>query len=470
MVEKKRSICLYCSLGCGTSFRANDGRLTAIDYDKDDVFTRGSLCPRGHYNIELINHPKRLTDPQVGNKKISWKEAISFIHEQRKKYTPDELGISISANASNEDALLVGEAAKQLGIRRVIVSGNAADNEAYDGTKWGTQISTYAKTENIGNADALLIVGDILIRSPVLSRSVNKVKYGKRGNQVIVVDPNASHTSWFATTHLRPKPGTETVLVAGILKVICEENKTCKADLDLAKASEITGIAVSQIESSAKAFDAAESGAIIFAPSDHILRNDLAEYFIRHISASSPHKDHITYYGSGNAHGVNLILDHQVKDRISSLDNIKALFSFGPVNIPASLDLLVYCGYFMPDKLPKNSIMLPLASHMERKGSVILAGEKFRNFKPIGHKVGGKTPIEVVSLMMEKKSSLSEIIKKTNDIIAKGTTKAVADLKEKLREALKITATPPYGPDNITHFGNNEQVKRFFWYRVNNNG
>jgi hypothetical protein len=63
--------------------------------------------------------------------------------------------------------------------------------------------SRRATLEEIDKAENLLIIGDILERTPVLSKRINRVKYGKRGNKIIVVDPADTRTTWFATTHLR---------------------------------------------------------------------------------------------------------------------------------------------------------------------------------------------------------------------------------------------------------------------------
>ena len=96
--------------------------------------------------------------------------------------------------------------------------------------------------EEIEQADTLLIVGDILTRSPVLSHRINKVKYGKRGNKVIVIDPNQSHTSWFATTHLKLNHGTEAPLLAALIKIISDDNHKGLVNADLERVAGVTGI------------------------------------------------------------------------------------------------------------------------------------------------------------------------------------------------------------------------------------
>lgn len=468
MVEKRKTVCLFCSLGCGVAFRTSAGQITAIDYDKENPVNLGSLCPRGYYNFELINHPQRLTEPHIGKDKVSWDEAISFARNELKKSAPSSTGMVISSIASNEDAYAACLMANSLGIKNVSSGGDPADVEAFEGSRLGVEGAFSESVEAIGDRDALLIIGDILTRSPVLSKRINKIKYGKRGNQIIVVDPNVSHTSWFATAHLKNRPGTEAVLMAAILKVIAEENKRGKIDIDLDKASQVSGIPAGAIVQAAKAFDAAESGTIIFAPGKNIQRNDLVQYFARVASSYSINKKHITFHGFGNALGINSIIDSMIEKRVKNLSGVKALISIGDGSQLPGADFSISSSFFMPDSPGKNTVLLPLASHMERKGNLTMAGGRAVNFKPIAHKVGGRSNLEIIDSLADTKMEFDEILKETSRILAGGIKEEKVDLKQKISEARDITAKPSAPPENITHFGNNELVKRFFWYRVNN--
>ena len=90
----KKSLCLFCSLGCGVSFRVEGEQIKALAYD-------GALCPRGHYNLELVNHPGRLTEPQIGRRKVSWEEAVTFIKQELQPFNKQEIGCLVSCLLSN---------------------------------------------------------------------------------------------------------------------------------------------------------------------------------------------------------------------------------------------------------------------------------------------------------------------------------------------------------------------------------
>lgn len=59
MPETKKASCLFCSLQCGFAMEMDAGVPVRIDFDTDARQNKGSLCVRGHYNLELLLHPKR---------------------------------------------------------------------------------------------------------------------------------------------------------------------------------------------------------------------------------------------------------------------------------------------------------------------------------------------------------------------------------------------------------------------------
>jgi NADH dehydrogenase/NADH:ubiquinone oxidoreductase subunit G len=470
-----RSTCLFCSLGCGVAFKTSGDHIIETDFDRENPINKGSLCPRGFYNIELLNHPKRLTCPSISGKKASWYEALSYSRKKIKEHDPESIAILLSSNSTNEDAYMAAKMAKEIGTNNISAAGTLYDLDAYEGSKLEAKGASLANPEKLGEYDALIIIGDILTRSPVLSKRINQVKYSKRGNHIIVMDPNITHTSWFSTIHLKNNPGTEAILLAGILKVISEENKRGTVDIDLEKVSKLTGVPVETIVRAAKSFDSAESGAIIFVPGGNKERNDLIEYLVRKTSARSMNKNHITFYNYGNVLGVNMVLDSMVSDHLQYSDivkkiengKIKALINFGDEDdfsgkhIPFILNARLFDG-------GKHSVLLPLITQMERKGTVTLAGNRTESLKPLAHKVGGRSALQITALLMDFKTGFDEILEETSKIIQKGQKQIKTDLDEMISKAMKIPHREVSVQEDITHFGNNNLVQNFFWFRVNN--
>ncbi|MFA4966930.1 MAG: molybdopterin-dependent oxidoreductase [Candidatus Margulisiibacteriota bacterium] len=475
----KKSICLFCSLGCGVCFRTERHNIIAIDYDKDNPINHGSLCPRGHYNIELLNHPQRISEPMIGPKKTSWEEAISSVRAKLKDADPASVGILLSGMASNEEALMAAKLAKTFGIKNVSSAGDFSDIEAFSGARWEVEPCSIAKVEDIDSVESLLIIGDILTRSPILSQRINKVKYGKRGNKIIVVDPNRSHTSWFATNHLKIKPGTEAALLAAFVKVISGD----KIELDLNKAAEITGIPAERIISAAKDFHSLASGVIIISPSVLKNRNDLIKYYSKVICNLSPNKKQIAFYSYGNSLGVNIILDQAVEARTSYFDMVKKISSgeidkllmfgdnvfAGNINIEKQMEkmaLLAISTYFRQKPINPSQIIFPLASHLEEDGSFTLADNRTEEHVPVSLKSGRRSNFDIISNILNNNEDRDKLKTEASAMIARGHLSVKTNLSDKISEAMDIAPQAEYPPENITHFGNNDIVKNFFWFKV----
>jgi predicted molibdopterin-dependent oxidoreductase YjgC len=359
-----------------------------------------------------MNHPDRLTRPLIGGRQTNWEEAIGFIKEELKQFQPEEIAVGISPTLNNESAAAAIRLANGLGTANLSVIGSRADLEAY-------QPEIGSSLKELESSAVLLIVGDILTRSPVLSKRVNQVKYGKRGNKIIVIDSKASHTSWFATAVAEPL----------------------------------------------KEFNSAASGTIVIVPSARIKRNDLAVNFARQLAASSPNKKVITYYEQGNVFGCGRIIEDGLPYaellRQIEAGEIKAMIMLGD-DLAASepalekkirhLKLTVLADYFPREQADDTLVTLPLASHLEAGGTFSFPDGRQASVEAVAPKVGMKSVGEIAELLGAGDATL----KKREQV----------PLEPSAVEGFSFDEDYPLA--NITHFGNNNLVKRFFWYKVNN--
>ena len=461
----RKSLCLFCSLGCGVAFRCDGDRTKELDYDKENPVCNGALCPRGHYNIELLTHPGRLMAPRIGNREVSWSEALSFIHQGLAEFKPEELAIIVSSNASCEDAHLAAKLARSLGTKNISAAGDPADLQAYCGAGYDVTGAEPAKLEDIDNSEALLIVGDLLVRSPVLSQRVNKVKYGKRGNKVIVIDPNRTHTAWFATTHLKNKPGTEALVMAAL---------AAGPEIDLNRVSELTGLRVNELERAAKDFADAPTGTVIVSPGLNKSRNDLIGYFAKRLAAGSPGKKYINFFSYGNTLGVNTVLDREAAGHLPydiliekmNAAEIKAALMFGEAVPVRHLRFAVKASFFPDETAYETEVQLPLASQLDGGGTYLLADGRQAEPAPVTPKAGAKTNGEIIALIMNSEYNEEKVKSETAASLAQGRATEKVNSHELMTEVMSIGAGLERPDENITHFGNNELAKRFFWFRL----
>ncbi|HIO21184.1 MAG TPA: nitrate reductase, partial [Nitrospirales bacterium] len=78
-----KTICGYCSTGCGIEVGVKDGRAVSVRGTKDHPVNQGKLCLKGIWEFEAINAPNRGThplmrdDPITPYRRVSWDAALT---------------------------------------------------------------------------------------------------------------------------------------------------------------------------------------------------------------------------------------------------------------------------------------------------------------------------------------------------------------------------------------------------------
>ena len=112
--QKVRTICTYCSVGCGIEAEVHNGVWVRQEIASDHPVSRGSHCCKGAGAIDMVTSPKRLKNPmkKVNGKwtNITWEDAIGEIGDKllklREQDGPDALHFNGSAKVSTEMAYL----------------------------------------------------------------------------------------------------------------------------------------------------------------------------------------------------------------------------------------------------------------------------------------------------------------------------------------------------------------------------
>ena len=80
-LEKTRSICPYCGVGCSVDLLTKDDTLVGVQPAMDGPANQGALCVKGQFAYDFVQHPDRLTTPLVRGddgtfKTASWEVAL----------------------------------------------------------------------------------------------------------------------------------------------------------------------------------------------------------------------------------------------------------------------------------------------------------------------------------------------------------------------------------------------------------
>jgi predicted molibdopterin-dependent oxidoreductase YjgC len=102
-------------VGCGLLLGVRGDEIVSVRGDRDNPVSRGSLCVKGRFGQDFVNHAERLTHPLIKEngafREASWDEAIDLVAQRlgdiKTKYGGDALATLSSAKCTNEDNYLM---------------------------------------------------------------------------------------------------------------------------------------------------------------------------------------------------------------------------------------------------------------------------------------------------------------------------------------------------------------------------
>ena len=131
-LEKVRTTCVYCGVGCQMDINTKDNRIVKVTTPREGAPPPnfGSLCIKGRFGYDFVDHPDRLTTPLIRKngklKETSWAEATSYIAEKlssiKKEHGPDSIAGLASARCTNEENYLFQK------FMRAVVGTNNVDH------------------------------------------------------------------------------------------------------------------------------------------------------------------------------------------------------------------------------------------------------------------------------------------------------------------------------------------------------
>ncbi len=292
MAEQKYRTCNLCEAMCGMVVEVDQGRVTGIRGDRDDVFSRGHICPKGPAMRELYEDPDRLRHPMRRTssgrfERVSWDEALREAAERlveiQTRHGKSSVGTYIgNPTVHNTGAILMAQA-----LFSALRTRNRFDANSQDANP-----RLFASHHMFGDI-AALTVPDIdrthymlMLGANPLASNGSIMTLGdvrgrlkgirERGGKLVVIDPRRTETAELANEHHFIRPGADAALIAAMLHVIFAERLVQSSpvyemasglsDLESAVApfspervERAVGLSATTIERLAREFVAAES-------------------------------------------------------------------------------------------------------------------------------------------------------------------------------------------------------------------
>ena len=236
--EKRYHQCTICEACCGLEFEVEDERVVSIRGDAEDVFSHGFICPKGAALAELHEDPDRLRQPLLrrGGELVpaSWDEAFEAIDAALRPLVAeqgaDAVGVYLGNPAAHSTSLVTYVQALLTGFRtRNRFSASTVDQipkQLATGLMFGTALSV--PIPDIDRSRFLLMLGanpmasnGSLFTVPDFRGRARRLR--ERGGRLVVVDPRRSETAKIADEHVPIRPGTDALLLAGMLHTLFDE-------------------------------------------------------------------------------------------------------------------------------------------------------------------------------------------------------------------------------------------------------
>lgn len=302
--KEVQTICPYCGVGCSIYLGVRDNKIVSVRGDPESPANKGSLCVKGRWGYDFVDHPERLTTPLVRipgvvrqashNGKVqeifreaTWDEALELVAnkliELKQNYGADSIAALSSAKCTNEDNYVMQEFVRAvIGTNNIdhcarlchastVVGGIAAFGQ-------GAMSNSYSDFEK---TELFFVIGSNTTECHPIIGAMIKRRVKFNGAKLIVADPRSTELGEYATAKLVHKPGTDVALINGLMHVIIRDGLENKEFIqertegfeDMRRLVEkftpevveaITGVPKADLEAAARLFGEAKSACILY--------------------------------------------------------------------------------------------------------------------------------------------------------------------------------------------------------------
>ncbi|MDX3797528.1 molybdopterin oxidoreductase family protein [Streptomyces sp. AK04-3B] len=232
-------ICPLCEATCGLTLTIEGTRVTGARGDRDDVFSKGFICPKGAAFPAVDGDPDRLSSPLVRRdgelREATWEEALDAvaagIRPVVERHGPNAVGVVLGNPNVHTVAgglypqLLVGG----LGTRSLFTASTVDQMPKHvsSGLLFGD--ANAIPVPDLDRTDHLLLIGanplesnGSLCTAPDFPGKLKALK--ARGGTLTVIDPRRTRTAKLADRHIEIRPGADALLLAAMAHVLFEED------------------------------------------------------------------------------------------------------------------------------------------------------------------------------------------------------------------------------------------------------
>jgi anaerobic selenocysteine-containing dehydrogenase len=262
--------CPLCEAMCGVVIEHRGSEIISIKPDREDVLSRGHICPKAVALKDLHEDPDRLRQPirrtPSGWEPVSWDSAFAEVErrigEVRARHGNDAVALYAgNPTVHNLGAMLgIGDFIRAVHTRN-LYSATSVDqlphmvaSHAMFGHQFLIPVPDVDRTQLFvcigGNPVAS---GGSIMGAPGFEKRVAALK--ARGGRFVVIDPRRTESAEIADQWLPIRPGTDVFLLLGLLREVFVSGRAHLAHL----ADHVEGLAT--LREAVLGFDAAQLAA-----------------------------------------------------------------------------------------------------------------------------------------------------------------------------------------------------------------
>ncbi|MEU2390109.1 molybdopterin-dependent oxidoreductase [Streptomyces sp. NPDC007369] len=231
-------ICPLCEATCGLTLTIDGTAVTGARGDRDDVFSRGFICPKGAAFGALDSDPDRLRTPLVRRggrlREAGWDEAFEAVATALPALVQEYGAQSVGVVLGNPNVHTMAGALypplllKALGTRNLFTAStlDQMPKHVSSGLLFGDPFAI--PVPDLDRTDFLLLIGanpvesnGSLCTAPDFPGRLKALR--ARGGTLVVVDPRRTRTARLADRHLAPRPGSDALLLAALAHTLLAE-------------------------------------------------------------------------------------------------------------------------------------------------------------------------------------------------------------------------------------------------------
>lgn len=288
-VEEVNSICPHCPVGCEMKLEVNKrNRLIRSIPDRHAAANHGQGCFKGKFGMEFVNRRDRIKSPMIRRngqlRPASWPDAIDYAAKRLGEYKNGQYSLVASPRATNEDAYIAQKFARAvMGSNNVDVASNTRPETLKPLHEQLGYPAATNPTWDIENSKRFLVVSSNMTEEQNVVAVPIKKAVREGSASLILIDQRETELARHAKMWIRPKIGSEAVLIGGMIRVIWDESledyeflndrvddiqefrNSIMREFDLVNVERITGVSREVIQSAARLFAEQRPGAILYA-------------------------------------------------------------------------------------------------------------------------------------------------------------------------------------------------------------